>query len=65
MLEKTLAEKVQVAAYTHTFYSPLDIVQDYPGQPVPEPIGFYSSKRQRVAVASAGPYANLHIASDR
>ena len=27
--------------------------------------GFYWSKRQRVAVASAGPYASLHLAPDR
>jgi len=27
--------------------------------------GFYWSKRQWVAVASAGPYANLHLAPDR
>jgi len=27
--------------------------------------GFYWSKRQWVAVASAGPYASLHLASDR
>ena len=27
--------------------------------------GFYWSKRQWVAVASAGPYANLHITQDR
>ena len=27
--------------------------------------GFYSSKRQWVAVASAGPYASLHLAPDR
>jgi len=27
--------------------------------------GFYWSKRQSVAVGSAGPYANLHLTSDR
>jgi len=27
--------------------------------------GFYWSKRQWVAVASAGPYASLHVATDR
>ena len=27
--------------------------------------GFYWSKRQWVAVASAGPYASLHLAPDR
>jgi len=29
------------------------------------PSGFYWSKRQWVAVASAGPYASLHLAADR
>jgi len=39
-----------------------------PGKPVPErwnQSGFYWSKRQWVAVASAGPYASLHLAPDR
>jgi len=42
--------------------------QDYPGEPVPErqnQSGFYWSKRQWVAVASAGSYASLHLAPDR
>ena len=30
-----------------------------------KPIRIYRSKRQRVAVSSAGPYANLHLAPDR
>jgi len=30
-----------------------------------KPIWVYWSKRQRVAVASAGPYANLHLTPDR
>jgi len=30
-----------------------------------QPIWIYWSKRQWVAVASAGPYANLHLASNR
>ena len=44
------------------------LVQDYPGEPVPERYnksGFYWSKRQWVAVASAGQYASLHLAPDR
>jgi len=44
------------------------LIQDYPGEPVPEmqnQSGFYQSKRQSVAVASAGPYESLHIAPDR
>ena len=43
-------------------------VQDYPGEPVPDRYnqsGFYWSKRQWVAMASAGPYASLHLAPDR
>ena len=43
-------------------------VQDYPGEPVPERYnesGFFWSKRQWVAMASAGPYASLHLAPDR
>ena len=42
--------------------------RDYPGEPVPETwhqSGLYWSKRQWVAMASAGPYANLHLAADR
>jgi len=30
-----------------------------------KPIWIYWSKRQWVAVASVGPYANLHLAPDR
>jgi len=44
------------------------LVQNYPGEPVQERYnqsGFYWSKRQWVAVASAGPYASLHLAPDR
>ena len=47
--------------HTHTRTPILrPFVQDYPGGPVPErwnQSGFYWSKRQWVAVASAGPYA--------
>ena len=54
---------------THTHIHPFNgPVQDYPGEPVPErrnQSGFYWSKRQWVAVASAGPYASLHLAPDR
>jgi len=44
------------------------LFRDYPGVPVPErqnQSGFYWSKRQWVAVASAGPYASLHLTPDR
>ena len=50
--------KKALSKHTHPFYSPLDFVRDYLGQPVPEPI-WILLKRQWVAVASAGPYANL------
>jgi len=43
-------------------------VRDYLGEPVPErirPVWIYWCKRQWVAVASSGPYANLHLAPDR
>jgi len=54
---------------THT-HTPvwMPFFQDYPGEPVQErsnQSGFYWSKRQLVAVASAGPYASLHLAPDR
>jgi len=42
----------------------MEFVWDYPGELVPEvqnQSGFYWSKRQWVAVASAGPYAKLHL----
>jgi len=45
--------------HTCTFYDSQDFVRDYPGEYW---AGFYWSKRQSVAVASAGPYANLHLA---
>jgi len=52
--------------YTHTpVWRPF--VQDYPGEPAPErqnQSGFYWSKRQWVEVASAGPYASLHLTPD-
>ena len=40
------------------------LFRDYLGKPVPErqnQSGFYRSKRQWMAVASAGPYASLHL----
>ena len=52
---------------THTRLTAL-FFRDYPGKPVPERLnqsGFYWSKRQWVAVASAGLYASLHLAPDR
>jgi len=51
--------------HTHLFYGPLDFVQDYPGELVSEPIWIFLIKRQWVALASSGPYANLHLAPDR
>ena len=51
---------------THTCLTAL--FRDYPGEPVRErknKSGFYWSKRQWVAVTSAGLYASLHLAPDR
>ena len=55
-------------AHTHTHVYQRPFFRDYPGEPVPErknQSGFYRSKRQWVAVASAGPYASLHLTPDR
>ena len=52
--------------YTHPFNGPLSgttRVSRY--QKGKNQSGFYWSKRQWVAVASAGPYASLHLAPDR
>ena len=43
-------------------------VHNYTGELVPErwnQSGFYWIQRQWVAVASAGPYASLHLAPDK
>jgi len=50
---------------THTHAHLTALFRDYPGKPVPErknQSGFYWSKRQWIAVASAGPYASLQLA---
>ena len=60
------ASKHWSKATTHTHLTALFL--GLPSEPVPErqsQSGFYWSKRQWVAVASAGPYANLHLAPDR
>jgi len=52
----------------HPFNGPLSWTTHYTGEPLPErsnQSGFYWSKRQWVAVASAGPHASLHLAIDR
>ena len=51
--------------YHHTDTRLPALFQDYPRQLVSNQSGFYWSKRQWVAVASAGPYASLQLASDR
>ena len=66
----TLHINANFITHTHTHkhihtpvYRPFFL--DYPGEPVPErwnQSGFYWSKRQWVAVASAGLYASLHLA---
>jgi len=53
---------------SHTHARLTALFRDYLGGPVPERLnqsGFYWSKRQWVVVASAGPYASLHLAPDR
>jgi len=53
---------------THTHTCLTALFPGLPGEPVPErqnQYGFYWSIRQWVAVASAGPYASLHLAPDR
>ena len=46
-------------AHTHTHLTAL-----FPGLERQNQSGFYWSKRQRVASASAGPYASLHLSPD-
>ena len=65
----TWVSQYQKGQFNHT-HTPVQrpFFQDYLGKPVPERLnksGFYWSERQWVAVASAGPYANLHLAPDR
>jgi len=51
---------------THPFYGPLDFVQDYSGEPVPEPI-WILLKQETVSrtVIRWVIYINLHLAPDR
>ena len=61
--------KAGLTEHTH-IYIPLwqPFVRDYPVELVPDRKNqsvFYWNKRQWVAVASAGPYASLHLAPDR
>jgi len=61
-----ILQKCDLFRHRHTRLKAL--FRDYPGKPVPErknQSGLYWSKRQWVAVASAGPYASLHLAPDR
>ena len=60
--------RAKCACMTITHNRLMALFWDYLGEPVPErenQSGFYWSKRQWVAVASAGPYASLHLAPDR
>jgi len=53
--------------HTQLFYGPLGFCPGLPkwaGTRKVKPIWIYWSKRQWVAVASAGPYANLHLYPD-
>jgi len=72
-LEKLLMQlrrAIELTAYqnnthTHPFNSPLSRTTQVRRYQKVNQSGFYWSKRQWVAVASAGPYASLHLASDR
>ena len=62
---QTLLLHLSLGTHTHVEWP---FVWDYPGEPAQErwnQSGFYWSKRQWVAVASAWPYASLHLAPDR
>ena len=65
----TLVENVYTkchAWHTHPFNGPFSgIIRVGRYQKGKNQSGFYWSKRQWVAVASAGPYASLHLAPDR
>ena len=55
-----------VTKHTHTHLTDLfPWLPRWAGTRKVKPSGFYWSKRQWVAVASAGPYASLHLARDR
>ena len=57
---------VRKHTHTHPFNGPLSgTTQVSRYQKGKNQSGFYWSKRQWVAVASAGPYASLHLAPDR
>ena len=49
----------------HPFNGPFPRQPRWAGTRKVNQSGFYWSKRQSVAVASAGPYASLHLAPDR
>ena len=60
--------KIQKLNSVHTHTHNRLPLSGTPGEPVPErwnQSGFYWSKKQWVAVASAGPYASLHLALDK
>ena len=51
--------------HTHTFNGPFSGIPGWAGTRKVSQSGFYWSKRQWAAVASAGPHASLHLAPDR
>jgi len=56
------------ATYTHTHTHTHPFDGPFSGEPGTRKVnqsGFYWSKRQWVAMVSAGPYASLHLAPDR
>jgi len=69
MHRNRLLNKYNAPAHTHArAFNGASSVTTWVHEPVPErqnQSGFYCSKRQWVAVASAGPHASLHVAPDR
>ena len=51
--------------HTHTTYVYRPFAQDYPGKPVQKGKTHLDCTEERQRVASAGPYASLHLAPDR
>jgi len=61
----TDSESCHYNTHTHTFNGPLSRTTRVSRYQKGKPIWIYWSKSQWVAVASAGPYASLHLAQDR
>jgi len=65
-VKKCKSAVAELVTHTHPFNGPLSRttwVSQY--QKGKTDLDFTEAKKQRVAVASAGPYASLHLAPDR